>query len=87
MSTTAFDWRTRARCRTQDPETFFPDKGKPTASAKRICGGCPVQSRCLQDAIVAGYVHGVWGGLSAHERKALVVAERRRTVAAMASAA
>jgi hypothetical protein len=36
--------------------------------AKRVWVSCPVQSRCLEWAVVAGIDHGVWGGLSEERR-------------------
>ncbi len=32
--------------------------------AERVWVSCPVQSMCLEWAVLAGIDHGVWGGLS-----------------------
>ncbi len=75
-------WWQSARCRRTDPEVFFPEKGKPTRPAKSICARCPVRAECLEEALAAGYVAGVWGGLSAQERRPMLVARRRAAAAA-----
>ena len=72
------DWRHRAACRDKDPELFFPvaDPGKPLgvkqlAAPQAVCRHCPVKADCLAWALVTGQDAGVWGGLSAEERRAL----------------
>ncbi len=75
------DWRTRAACRSVDPERFVPsaDSGhlaeQQEAAAKRICAPCPVRDACLDFALRA-LPHGIAGGLTADERRALRAAER-----------
>ena len=39
--------------------------------AKAVCRRCEVREQCLQWALEAGQDHGVWGGLSEDERRAL----------------
>ena len=73
-------WYHYAACRDHDPELFFPvGNAAPAmlqlAQAKRVCADCPVQSFCLEWALLAGIDHGVWGGLSEEERRSV----RRRT--------
>lgn len=68
------DWRTRAVCRDEDPELFFPIArtagwNQQTRDAKRVCARCPVSVECLQWAVETGQRSGVWGGLSEKERK------------------
>jgi len=60
-----------ALCPQTDPEAFFPDKGSPGKEAKEICYRCEVATRCLQWAIENEMEYGIWGGLSARERKNL----------------
>jgi WhiB family redox-sensing transcriptional regulator len=60
------DWRSRSACLDEDPELFFPIGNTGPAilqieEAKQVCRGCEVRE---QD-------HGVWGGLSEDERRAL----------------
>lgn len=69
-------WRDRARCLEEDPELFFPVGEKEpallqTEEAKLVCGQCEVRGDCLLWALRVGEDHGVWGGLSADERRAL----------------
>jgi WhiB family redox-sensing transcriptional regulator len=69
-------WYHQAACRDHDPELFFPIGNTGPAllqlgRAKRVCAGCPVQSLCLEWALLAGIDHGVWGGLSEEERRSL----------------
>ena len=42
------------------------------AKAKQICFSCPVLSDCRDYAISIREPHGVWGGLSEKERRALL---------------
>lgn len=58
------NWRENARCRTGDPEMFFPSDGTAVrliAEAKAVCAECPVVAPCLAYAERMG-VEGVWGG-------------------------
>jgi hypothetical protein len=61
-----------ALCPQTDPEIFFPDKGSSPKEAKSICGRCEVADRCLQWAIDNSMEFGIWGGLSARERRNLI---------------
>jgi hypothetical protein len=42
-------------------------------AALRACAGCPARQACLDYATAAGEVDGIWGGLTADDRKALAV--------------
>lgn len=73
---TQLDWRVRAACRYMDPELFFPEGTagpalQATDKAKRICGTCPVQARCLLWALDHNAAFGIWGGLTEDERRGL----------------
>jgi WhiB family redox-sensing transcriptional regulator len=75
-----YDWRHRAACRDQDPELFFPvsDMGpgaRQAKLAKAVCARCPVRAQCLEYALDNGLDHGIYGGTTESERRAL-----RRTV-------
>jgi WhiB family transcriptional regulator, redox-sensing transcriptional regulator len=37
--------------------------------AKAVCAVCPVRRECLQFALATRQAHGVWGGMSEHERR------------------
>src|SRR5438876_4403269 len=72
----AMDWRHPAVCLDEDPELFFPIGNIGPAimqieEAKQVCRRCDVREQCLAWALEAGQDHGVWGGLSEDERRAL----------------
>jgi WhiB family redox-sensing transcriptional regulator len=75
------EWVKYAACNGTDPEIFFSDTNGNSALAKSICGTCPVSEECLEFALKYhtknnDYAHGIWGGLSVRERRALLK-ERR----------
>jgi WhiB family redox-sensing transcriptional regulator len=63
------DWRNEAACTSEDPELFFP-VGE-DGPAKTVCRECPVRAECLRWALDHGEDYGVWGGMSADERRML----------------
>ncbi|MDR0592605.1 MAG: WhiB family transcriptional regulator [Bifidobacteriaceae bacterium] len=65
-------WRDSAVCAQTDPEIFFPEPGGQPFDAKTVCAHCPVCSDCLDYALTANEVHGIWGGLTVNEREALL---------------
>jgi WhiB family redox-sensing transcriptional regulator len=69
-------WRDEALCAQVDLDLFFPEKGEGNRDAKRVCRTCPVQTACLEEALLAD-VEGIWGGLSQKERRHLQRAARR----------
>ncbi len=71
-------WRTQARCRGVDPLIFHPLSDEEEANdAKAICELCPVREACLEYAISAREKDGVWGGLTARERRRIIRQRRR----------
>ena len=66
---TILPWQDSAACIGADTAIFFPESGDPVGPAKALCRACPVREQCLTDALERGEVHGVWGGLSAKERR------------------
>jgi WhiB family redox-sensing transcriptional regulator len=64
-------WRELAACRGADLTVFFPERGESAGPARRVCAGCPVRQPCLDYAITNRITHGVWGGLTERERRAL----------------
>jgi WhiB family redox-sensing transcriptional regulator len=72
------DWGASAACRQDDPESLFVE-GAAQNRAKAVCGGCPVRTECLADALDNRVEHGIWGGMTERERRALL--RRRPTVA------
>jgi WhiB family redox-sensing transcriptional regulator len=66
-------WREQALCAETDPEAFFPEKGRPTAPALRVCAGCPVRAACLADALNRrDTTFGVLGGMTPRQRRELL---------------
>ncbi len=85
----AMDWRDRSACLDEDPELFFPIGNTGPAilqieEAKQVCRRCEVREQCLAWALEAGQDHGVWGGLSEDERRALKRRNARARVRASA---
>ncbi|KOX36335.1 MULTISPECIES: WhiB family transcriptional regulator [unclassified Streptomyces] len=71
-------WSERAVCRTADPDELFAD-GAAQNQAKALCFTCPVRTECLAHALDRRIEHGVWGGMTDRERRALL---RRRPAVA-----
>lgn len=77
-------WISQALCPQHEPDIFY---APPTAvhtqrTAKSICADCPVRAECLTHAIEHDETHGVWGGLTARERRDLTRADRPATITA-----
>ena len=83
-------WRELAACRGAELNLFFPERGESAGPARRVCSACPVREPCLDYAISNRIVHGIWGGLTERERRALqsrwVRASRRERDEAIAAA-
>ena len=73
------------------PDVFFPEdwgaedqQGRKenyfdaVRTAKTYCGRCPIRTLCLEYALAANEQFGVWGGMSAPERRAMRRAARTR---------
>lgn len=67
-------WKLNALCAQYPPEMFHPDQGgrAAVAEAKQVCLQCSVRVECLEWALDVGDPHGVWGALTADERRALL---------------
>jgi WhiB family redox-sensing transcriptional regulator len=64
-------WRELAACRGADLNLFFPERGESAGPARQVCAACPVRQACLDYAISNRITHGIWGGLTERERRAL----------------
>ena len=64
-------WRDSALCAETDPDAFFPEKGGSAAMARNICRCCEVRAECLAFALANPLLaeFGIWGGLTASERR------------------
>ncbi|MFD5423822.1 WhiB family transcriptional regulator [Streptomyces sp. NPDC127069] len=67
-------WGEKAACRTAGPDELFVE-GAAQNKAKAVCTGCPVRTECLAHALDHRIEHGIWGGMTERERRALL---RRR---------
>ena len=65
-------WQGRAICAQSDPERWFPEQGGSTQLAKEICASCPVQVQCLEYAMENDLCDGIYGGLTAKDRRRLL---------------
>jgi WhiB family transcriptional regulator, redox-sensing transcriptional regulator len=76
------EWWSHAACSTSDPDLFFPIASagpalRQVTQAKAICARCQIQQACLNYALDAGPVHGIWGGMTEAERRRLTRRNRR----------
>lgn len=65
------DWAARANCLGLDPDLFFPARGdhRSEVNARAVCAGCQVRPDCLRFALDNHEMVGIWGGMSARERR------------------
>ena len=81
------DWKTRAACRDEDPELFFPISSvgagaEQIEEARQVCRRCPVRGRCLEEALDRNEKSGIWGATTPEEREKLRRRRMRRANAA-----
>jgi WhiB family redox-sensing transcriptional regulator len=69
-----------------DGATFFhpwnergPARDEREQRAKAICATCPVIAECAAHALAVREAYGVWGGLTEHEREAMLRRGHRRS--------
>lgn len=60
-------WQEEALCKGQDTSKFFSDVSKTSNEYKEFCHSCPVESECLEFALIYN-MYGIWGGTSDKER-------------------
>jgi WhiB family redox-sensing transcriptional regulator len=73
-------WHADVACLEHPELTWFPAQGEDQTAAKAICSTCLVVAECRSWSLAQGpELQGLWGGLSAQERKG------RRRPAAQAS--
>ena len=83
-------WEDKAACLKEDPDLFFREDQASIDKAKAVCAGCPAANDCLLKGMLES--HGIFGGLTADERKALrnsktvhAVSERRAAISQLHS--
>lgn len=77
-------WRERAACLSHPSVLFFglDDAETPAErrareeKAKQVCATCEVRRECLDYALAAREVYGIWGGLTEIERRARLAGRR-----------
>jgi WhiB family transcriptional regulator, redox-sensing transcriptional regulator len=70
-------WKASGACVGMDIDIFFPGLGSSNKQAKEVCATCDVRQECLDYAMLHEEVDGVWGGVSAEERRRLLRSYRR----------
>jgi WhiB family redox-sensing transcriptional regulator len=68
------DWRAEAACVGENLDIFFPLGDQAThhalsLQAKQVCARCPVMTVCRSWALRTSPEFGIFGGLTAHERR------------------
>jgi hypothetical protein len=58
-------WTEKAACAGCPPEWW----NRKNTFALEICASCPVKQKCLDHALETPEQHGIWGGMTAEERK------------------
>ena len=79
-------WSHKAACRGVDPAVFFPENEKDeekVREAREICDRCIVKAPCLAESLAPPFEEfGVWGGLTAPERKKFARQIKRKATGA-----
>lgn len=84
-------WSDHAACLGHPVDWWFaPEHQGYPAIARQICQGCPVRLKCLDWATSINdngqvqELHGMWGGMSPEERRAIVRRRQGKAPAAIA---
>ena len=64
-------WQFKVACTPNDFDLFFSNAKGKRAQALALCHSCPVQKNCLEHAIVNNVEHGIFGGKTPEQRKAM----------------
>lgn len=64
-------WKDDALCAQVDPDFMFPEPGGRIDQQLALCADCPVRQQCLEYALENNEQWGIWGGLSASQRRRL----------------
>ena len=68
-----YAWMDQAACKGQPLQAFFYEthEGLAELPGVSICNTCPVRPECLNFAQVNDIQHGVFGGLTAYQRRTI----------------
>jgi hypothetical protein len=64
-------WHADAVCKVHPDVDWFSHSATDEAFALAICAECPVRAECLAYAVERGERFGVWGGMTARQRRRL----------------
>lgn len=64
-------WTYEPAC-ADDPDAMFVSQAAEQRRAARVCVRCLVRAECLTEALAQDMQWGVWGGLTAGERRKLL---------------
>jgi WhiB family redox-sensing transcriptional regulator len=66
-------WTQSAECAKPNQPLMFPDEGDAVGieQARDVCNACPVRQQCLSEALDRNESHGMWGGMTAAERRVI----------------
>lgn len=64
-------WQAKAKCKDQDMNDWFPERGDSVIEAQRVCNSCPVKYDCLDHAVTKPEHYGIWAGGGERPRKFL----------------
>lgn len=80
-TTDRYRWQDDAACLGLDVNVFFPlgeqTESETTSQARRICMACPVLIECREWSLAVVPEFGIFGGLTADERRAVRMAACR----------
>ncbi len=76
MALVDVSWRTMAACQGLDAEIFYPPNDDDADIAKSVCAECAVRIACLDYAIDNREHQGIWGGVTARERRRMLRTRR-----------
>lgn len=73
------EWEAYAACRETPTPLYYPTRGDSDTPAfiRMFCDLCPVQGECLEYALSNRERHGIWGGTTEKERRALQALRRK----------
>jgi hypothetical protein len=74
------DFRThpaRGCARLDNPDVMFAEHQPGIQAAKQVCAPCPFKTECDEWAVEHAQLYGVWGGVSAGERRPIIYVRHR----------
>lgn len=64
-------WLAKALCTSEHLDILYATDARRMSAARQLCAACDVQMECLDYALANGEQHGVWGGTTEKERRAV----------------